>query len=945
MRTEFKIGEWVWLAEDASPCRVVEIDNLWDSQVISIWHPVRDTVLRTRPEGLLPLHSPPGRSTSEHLSYVAAAARIAHALETDSLVAPLEGTLIPLPHQLQTLSRALSGEGVRYLLADEVGLGKTIEAGMVLRELKIRGMVRRCLVIAPAGLTRQWVSELDTHFNETFRFLSPANFRLIRELNHLDEDRNIWTLNDQIVCSIDSVKPIESRRGWSQEQVDRYNRERFEDLVSAGWDLVIIDEAHKLAGSTDRVARYRLGEALSQAAPYLLLLSATPHQGKTDAFIRLLSFIDEDAFPDEDSVNRENVKPYVIRTEKRGAIDIDGNPLFKPRHTRLVSVPWGEEHQSQLALYEAVTEYVMKGYNKAVEEKKTYLGFLMVLYQRLVSSSTCAIRSALERRLDVLDLPLKQLSFFPEELDDDWENLESQEQMDMILKSRLQGMQDEQEEVKLLLAAARRVEALGPDAKAMKLYDTIHEIQREENAPEVKILVFTEFISTQKMLASFLSDRGFAVVTLNGNLGMDERIEVQKNFAEEAQIMISTDAGGEGLNLQFCHVVVNYDVPWNPMKIEQRIGRVDRIGQEHEVQARNFVLENTVEYRVREVLEEKLYRIREEFGVDKLSDVLDSEEGGADFESIYLDSYLDPEKLEERVAEMTDRLKEHLRQAQDGASLLGGPAELDPGPARKVAGSQIPYWTERMTLAYLASREEFGAQVAADEPGHLLTWPDGSKTERAVFTREEAKQPGTTLLSIEHPQIRNLLKVLPPFAPGQTIPSISIPQLSSQIAGTWSLWRVSLQARGRQQLRFLPLFLATDGGVLLPTSRAIWERLIDHDISEFKMPAAAADREQGHQFYRELRQLAEEQGQEVFAELTAEHQAAIEREERKTRRAYEAHRKAITRIGLPEVRNYRLAELEREHTEQTRSLAENAAALPELTCLLVVKVEGSGGTA
>ena len=179
-------------------------------------------------------------------------------------------------------------------------------------------------------------------------------------------------------------------KGWSQDRVDAFNKDRILHLAGAGWDLIIIDESHRVAGSSETVGRHAMARLLAEASPYLLLLSATPHQGKTDAFHRLMSLLDAEAFPDESSVTRDRVAPYVVRTEKRQAITNDGQPLFKPRLTKLVGVSW-EGHDAQKALYEAVTEYVREGYNQAMREKKTHLGFLMVLMQRLVSSSTRAI--------------------------------------------------------------------------------------------------------------------------------------------------------------------------------------------------------------------------------------------------------------------------------------------------------------------------------------------------------------------------------------------------------------------------------------------------------------------------------------------------------------------------------------------------------------------------
>ncbi len=176
-------------------------------------------------------------------------------------------------------------------------------------------MARRILVVAPKGLVRQWQAEMRLHFAEKFQFIEPSELAAFRQWR--SDEENLWQLHDQVICSLDSVKPMESRRGWSLEQLNAYNRERFEDLISASWDLVIIDESHRLGGSTEQVARYKLGAALAEASPYLLLLSATPHQGKTDQFLRLMQLIDRDSFPNEGSVTQDRVRPFVIRTEKR----------------------------------------------------------------------------------------------------------------------------------------------------------------------------------------------------------------------------------------------------------------------------------------------------------------------------------------------------------------------------------------------------------------------------------------------------------------------------------------------------------------------------------------------------------------------------------------------------------------------------------------------------
>lgn len=936
-------GEWWHSIDHDESCRVVDTDTLWGQATCLVWLPRRGTAVRVLQKRLAPLKSGEPHLI-DRLSYVSAAARIADSLERDALVAPLEGTVIPLPHQLFALQRAISGDRIRYLLADEVGLGKTIEAGLILRELKIRGLVRRILVVAPAGLVLQWQSEMKSHFNEDFRLILPGSLAALRQVGAIDENENLWRMHQQVICPLDSVKPIDSRRGWSQEQLARYNRERFEDLVSAGWDLIIIDEAHRIGGSTEQVARFKLGDALSQAAPYLLLLSATPHQGKSDAFRRLIGFLDADALPGDDAISREAVAPFVIRTEKRRAIDAEGNPLFKPRFTQLVPIEWGAAHAEQRALYDAVTEYVRDGYNRAIKEKQTAVGFLMILMQRLITSSIAAIRTSLERRLAVLDLPQGQLSLFPEDVGEDWSVLDGQQQLDTILRTRLKGLKDERKEVDLLLSAARRCEASGPDVKAEALLDRIQQQQREENDPTLKVLIFTEFVPTQEMLSDFLGRRGFTVVSLNGSMDLEERRQAQRRFAGDAQIMISTDAGGEGLNLQFCHVIVNYDLPWNPMKIEQRIGRVDRIGQKHVVRAMNFALADTVELRVREVLEEKLARILEEFGVDKLADVLDSEDGGVPFEALFAQAMIAPEDAEQRAAGVADEIRRRAEEARAGTRLLSATERLDPTAAQKIANHQMPYWTERMTLGYLRSQKSAGASVKAAAVGHDLRWPNGKICLAAVFSRDEADRPGAKLISLEDEKVRGLTNSLPVFAPGQPIPTIIVPDVSDKTNGFWSLWRISLHTSSGREQRFLALFLTDDGRVFGPTARTIWERLIDQPMGlsqagEEISGSAAADA------FDAGRKAAEVQGAAVFEELAAAHQMSIMRERKKGTHAFSSRRRAIERLGLPQVRAHRLRILGDEEQAWTRDLAAREAALPDLAAVLMVRVAPIGANA
>lgn len=926
-------GSWLWSLDHEQAVRVVDEDCVWGEALVRAWLPRADVVVRLAANRLVPLDA--SRSPGpDDVVWQAAAARVLDALEHDTLVAPLQANVIPLPHQLRALAQAVSGDRVRYLLADEVGLGKTIEAGLILRELKIRGLVRRTLVVTPAGLVSQWVDEFRVRFNESFRLVLPAWLSILRQAGGVEDEANVWRLYDQVVCPMDAVKPLDARRGWSRDEVARHNRQRFEDLVSAGWDLIIVDEAHRLGASSEQVARYRLGEALAQAAPYLLLLTATPHQGKTDGFRRLLTFLDDDAFRNDAPLTRDVVAPYVIRTEKRQAIDVEGHPLFKPRRTVLHPVVW-DEGGDQHALYEAVSEYVRVGYNQAQVEKRNAVGFLMLLMQRLVTSSTRAIRVALERRLDVLQLPEGQLSLFGEDIGEEWEALDGQEQMETLLKARLKALRNERSEVELLLSASRRCEARGPDVKAVALVDWFTRLEREEQDPAFKVLIFTEFVPTQQMLREFLEARGYTVACLNGSMNLEERREVQRAFAGPARVLVSTEAGGEGLNLQFCHIVFNYDLPWNPMKIEQRIGRVDRIGQAHPVLAVNMALDGSVELRVRAVLEEKLARILAEFGSDKLSDVLDSESADVDFEETYAKALLAPQAVDALVEDLTSRIRQQFTDAGESRRLLAG-SPVTSGLAEQVASSRLPQHIERMTTAYLRSQQRHGAYAVERKDGWHLQWPDGYRHVGVAF-RSGDRDRSTETITLEDPRVRGILGGLGPWPAALPAPTVSIPGVSDKVEGVWSLWRVSLQHTNGREQQFLPVFIAGDGRLLQPTARLVWDRLIEQAFVVQGEPQAV-----DASTLDATRMTAEERGGDAMAAMIEARRAKVTRERKSGERAFAARRRAIERLGLPQVKQKRLAELERELDRSMIRLRDMDRNVPGLDPILFLCVAREG---
>lgn len=594
-----EIGSYAYDKEKEQSVMVLEGIDLWGYISYKVFDASTGTVYKVGEERLV-ADSDSSRCDENYLRFITTLSKIKNEM-SDGLLTPISSGIIPLPHQLHALKKALRTNQVRYILADEVGLGKTIEAGMIIEELKARGLIKRVLVVCPTGLVTQWSIEMREKFHEHFQVILPSDYDTIRRLTN---SKDVYGTFDYVISPMDSVKPIERHVGWSDEKVNAYNQERIYSIINSGWDLIIIDEAHKIAGSSSEVARYKLGQFLSEASPYLLLLSATPHNGKTEPFLRLIRLLERDAFPNADSVVREQVEPFLIRTEKRDAIDNQGERLFKDRVTHLVSLQWDERHSLQQELYEQVSEYVAKTYNKALRNKKKNmcLIFLLIIMQRMVTSSTAAIQESLKRRLDVLvNQQTKAGNLTLEELDE----INIEDNVEDALEAISVNPSEEIEELQRIIATARQAMFQYPDVKVEKLVELIDSLRSEDS--NQKIIVFTEFVETVKYVKEHLEKHGYSVTTLDGSMSIDERNEAIREFRENADVFISTDAGGEGLNLQFANILVNYDMPWNPMRVEQRCGRVDRIGQEKNVHIYNFILEGTVEKRVREVIEEKLW--------------------------------------------------------------------------------------------------------------------------------------------------------------------------------------------------------------------------------------------------------------------------------------------------------------------------------------------------
>ena len=369
------------------------------------------------------------------------------------------------------------------------------------------------------------------------------------------------------------------------------------------------------------------------------------------------------------------------------------------------------------------------------------------------------------------------------------------------------------------------------------------------------------------------------------------------------------------------------------MRLEQRIGRVDRIGQNHVVRAVNFVFEDSVEGRVREVLEEKLAVILEEFGIDKTGDVLDSAQAGQMFDDLYVEAILHPETVEVSVESVVTRIKTMAKEARGSGSVLGGMEDLDPNEAQRLMAYPLPYWVECMTVNYLRAH---GGSAERQDGTWELNWPDGTKNHKAVFSSRDVEQiPVAQHLTLENPRIRGLAMQITRIVPDQPIPIITLSDLPSDVHGIWSLWRISTYSSDWDQKRIMPLFLHDDGRLLLPTARRIWNGFLSDSI---KIDTYIEDEETRLIFDR-IMEAAEKQGKPVYEELVEKHRLHLTAEQEKGEHAFSARRRAIERIGLPEVRNYRLAQLARDEKSWQEHLERRGKVIPEMVPLILVRVK------
>ena len=872
--------------------QILERIEMWGYTSYKVFNPATGRVYKATEEQL----NTSGNAIQydeNYLRYVTLLSKIKNETAGGFLSALASG-IIPLPHQLHVLNRTMETNNIRYILADEVGLGKTIEAGMIIKELKSRGLVQRVLVVCPTGLVTQWATEMQEKFHEKFHVILPSDYDTIRRLTDTDD---VYGQYDQVISPMDSIKPIEKHAGWTDERVEKYNEERIYSIINSGWDLIIIDEAHRVAGSSGDVARYKLGYLLSQASPYLLLLSATPHNGKTEPFLRLVRLLDEEAFPNSKSIVKEQVAPYLIRTEKREAIDNNGNLLFKNRITHLVELHWDERHTFQRELYELVSHYVSKTYDKAKRNRKKNmcLIFLLIIMQRMVTSSTAAVRQSLERRLEVLKSQNTRIGSLTEA---DLAEMEIEDNVDEALEAMSINMAEEIDELEHIIAVAKQAEYQHPDVKVERLVDIMDEILSEDR--NQKIIIFTEFVGTQKYLQQLLENRGFSVSVLNGSMSIEERNEALQEFKTETSIFISTDAGGEGLNLQFSNIIINYDLPWNPMKIEQRCGRADRIGQQRDVHIFNFIVADTVENRVREVLEQKLSVIFKELGVDKYSDVLDSEVAELNFTEVYMNSIGRPYSVESNMYPVESEVKQQVANAQKYKNIIREEKDLT-----QLVGKESNFDVDAALRQMVAYYESWQGRDL-----HLIDRISINDEEIIQHLRTEIMQDRTSQLM-----------------------SVGIKDFPNE-TGYFMLWELSISEEESGK-RIIPIFV-NENFLLRPMAgKRIMDVFLDGN-SKLTVGSAPNITETE---YRQLEKLSMDFAYDTFVELREKQIQLNQESYNKYMYALKLREEAAGHIGIENIRRSRLAKLAREKASIEVEYKKRSQIYPDFRLIMLVRLE------
>lgn len=721
------------------------------------------------------------------------------------------GRIDAFPHQMSVIERVLSTYPVRFLLCDEVGLGKTIEALAVVKELALQNIIHRAIIIVPANLVNQWMFELESKFNLDFVMYDGEK---VKQLRAAYPGTNPWSVHPRVVTSLHFARREENARA----------------LKEISHDLAIFDEAHHLrryqgtGQSHKKTKSYDLGEIVCRQARFVLLLTATPMQLNPFELFSLVSLLDEalfpkyadfitfkdkiahfnlvlknmdryrrlnifeqkytlgmlhellrgDArFPDDDAIvaalvshragfkdlvfgkmrERHLLSKVMIRNKKRHVL----KGFLPRRQTRIVLI---EPTRDELEVYTAIRLYITNVYQRALEEKNPATGFVMVTMQRLLASSTQALRKTIEKRINTLREVQVRVLKQRATVEQDAASMTEQEHGAKIAEIE-KTLSRIDEDVPLLGEYQRKLGSLSRDSKAGALVDLVRDLIAKEQ--DVKVIVFTQFIRTLSYLRRVVeaSIKGIQTGVFHGQLSKDAKdVEVErfKTSKGAPYVFFSTEAGGEGRNFQFCHVVVNYDLPWNPMKLEQRIGRVDRLGQDHDVQIYNFAMKDTIEEHIVNILSQRILVFQELVG--ELEPVLIGFEEELQHAILASSSNVGVDVqfklLDHKLTETLKQVQDHRATMQDLIMEMDSKEFLD--DETLACAIELNYYSALEKFArHEASRP--GAPVALSPVlDSVLTARAGSREVAGTFNRVSAlRSERLDFFNLGHPFIESLI--------------------------------------------------------------------------------------------------------------------------------------------------------------------------------------------
>ena len=727
--------------------------------------------------------------------------RISQAALFDPMMAVHTSNVEPLPHQISAVYESmLPRQPLRFVLADDPGAGKTIMAGLLIRELLMRADARRILIVSPGSLTEQWQDELLEKFGVQFEIFSKEKHEQCASGNFFEEQ-------DRLICRLDQLSRSEEYQ---------------EKLKTTEWDIIIVDEAHKLSASyfgskVDKTKRFQLGELLGSLTRHFLLMTATPHNGKEEDFQIWLSLLDGDRFYGKfrEGAHKVDVSDMMRRMVKEELLKFDGTPLFPERRAYTANY---ELSSMEASLYEQVTTYVREEMNRADQldsKKKNNVGFALTMLQRRLASSPEAIYQSLKRRRKRLEDRLAETNLLvrgaaarvgaetlvpetaskykqvvPEnfdDLDDELSGEEYEEFAEEVVdqataSATIPELEAEIISLKDLEYQAHQVVQSGNDKKWEQLSSLLQDKPEmyTESGSRRKMIIFTEHKDTLKYLVERISNmlgNPNAVRTIYGGTNRDERRKTQEEFRNDPEVivLIATDAAGEGVNLQNANLMVNYDLPWNPNRLEQRFGRIHRIGQTEVCHLWNIVANETREGEVFKKLFDKIETEREALG-GKVFDVL-----GEAFDNVSLKDLLvqairygeDPEtkaKMSQVIEGVldTDHLKEVIRrnalveQHMGAEELYAIKEEMEKAEARKLQPYFIrAFFTEAFQIVGGEMRNrEAGRFEIKHVPGAVrerdrvigeTRTPVLKKYERVCFEKQHIRQNGKPMADLIHP--------------------------------------------------------------------------------------------------------------------------------------------------------------------------------------------------